>query len=332
MSADSFWTENTQASQAMASLTKLKNSLEAYQSLTQCCEDAQAILALIDENPQEAEALEAEAQHYIESFQTKVEALEIQALLSDKHDSYNCIFSLNSGAGGTDAQDWAQILLRLYTRWLDKKQFSYEIIDQTMGEEAGIKSVTLMVKGLFAFGLLKNEVGVHRLVRLSPFNANSKRQTSFAAVDVIPEIEQDFSDLDIDPKDLRIDTFRSSGAGGQHVNKTDSAVRITHIPTGTVAQSQHSRSQISNRETALSILKSRLLQRMILEHKDKLTELRGTVADNSWGNQIRSYVFHPYKLVKDLRSEHETSDLQGVLDGDIDTFIYKYMLHKRQMG
>ena len=330
MSEDSFWAQNAQTGPTMAKMTKLKNSLNAYTEVKKCSEDAQAIVSLMEENPESSEELEDEAWQYIQTFQKSVEALEIQSLLSDKHDTYNCIFSLNSGAGGTDAQDWAQILFRLYTRWFDKKKFTYEVIDQTMGEEAGLKSVTMMVKGPFAFGLLKNEVGVHRLVRLSPFNANSKRQTSFAAVDVIPEIDQDFLDFEIDPKELRVDTFRSSGAGGQHVNKTDSAVRITHIPTGTVAQSQHSRSQISNREVALSILKSRLLQRMIIEHKEKLTELRGTVADNSWGNQIRSYVFHPYKLVKDLRTEYETSDLQSVLDGEIDTFIYKHMIFRKQ--
>lgn len=258
-----------------------------------------------------------------------VDDLEIETLLSDKYDRSNCIFSLNAGAGGTDAQDWTQILLRMYGRWFDKKGFKSTLIEETPGDEAGIKSCTIVVKGPFAYGLLKNEIGIHRLVRLSPFNANNKRQTSFAAVDVIPEINKDI-DLQIDPKDLKIDTYRASGAGGQHVNKTDSAVRITHLPTGLTAQSQASRSQISNRETALNILKSRLLQQLEKEKKEHLNELRQDAKDIGWGNQIRSYVFHPYKLVKDLRTQHERTDLNKVLDGHIDDFINAFLRHTKK--
>jgi peptide chain release factor 2 len=299
--------------------------------LEKSSQDIQAYLDILNEHHDDD--LEKEVQTEYKGFKYKIDELEVQSLLSGPHDNLACFFSLNSGAGGTDAQDWTEILLRMYTRWFDAKGFTYEVVDHTPGDEAGLKSTTLLVKGELAYGLLKNEGGVHRLVRISPFNANGKRQTSFAAVDVVPDFEHENIELEIDPKDLRVDTFRSSGAGGQHVNKTDSAVRITHIPTGTVAQSQHSRSQISNRETALSILKGRLMQRMINEQKQQLSDLRGDVTDNAWGNQIRSYVFHPYKLVKDLRTNVEKTDLQAVLDGEVlDDFIQAQLLQNRQKG
>lgn len=256
-----------------------------------------------------------------EAFLIKVEDWEIRVMLSGKYDTAPCYFGINAGAGGTDAQDWAQLLFRMYVRWFEKKGYQYEILELMEGEEAGIKSATFSVSGEYAYGYLKNEAGVHRLVRLSPFNANSKRQTSFAAVDVTPKVDDGEIDIQIDPKDLKIDTYRSSGAGGQHVNKTDSAVRITHLPTGIVATSQASRSQIDNRETAMSLLKSRLQVVLERERKEKLQELRGNVTEIAWGNQIRSYVFHPYKLVKDLRTNYETSDVQAVMDGDLDPFI-----------
>lgn len=311
-------------------LVRQKSLLDDYQSLQRQCEDIETYFELLAEEKEPNPSLEAEAQSELDLMVKRVDSLETKSLLSGPHDTSSCFFSLNSGAGGTDAQDWAEILQRMYTRWFDLKEFTYEMMDMTGGDEAGIKSVTFLVKGPFAYGLLKNEIGVHRLVRISPFNANGKRQTSFAAVDVVPEFEPAQLDMEIDPKELRIDTFRSSGAGGQHVNKTDSAVRITHIPTGLVAQSQHSRSQISNRETALTILKSRLMARLISEHKQRLDELRGSVVDNAWGHQIRSYVFHPYKLVKDLRTDYERTDLQAVLDGDLDPFIHAHLLHQRK--
>ncbi len=280
---------------------------------------------MADEDP---EGVVPEMQAYLSRLQQAVDALEVRSYLSQKYDTQPCFFSLNAGAGGTDAQDWAEMLFRMYTRWMDRKGFHYEIIDQTMGDEAGMKSVTMSVKGDFAYGFLRNEIGVHRLVRISPFNANGKRQTSFAAVDVVPQLEQDLSALDIDPKELRIDTFRSGGAGGQHVNKTDSAVRVTHLPTGLVAQSQASRSQIANRETAMNLLKSRLLQLLESQHKDHISDLRGVEKDIAWGSQIRSYVFHPYKMVKDTRTGHETSDVPGVMDGDLDAFVLAHLKHK----
>lgn len=254
--------------------------------------------------------------------------METQTLLSGKHDASNCIFTLTAGAGGTDAQDWTELLYRMYSRWMEKKNFHVELVEQSFGDEAGLKAVTLVVKGLYAYGLLKNEIGIHRLVRLSPFNSNNKRQTSFAAVDVIPEITDSTQEIKFDPKELRIDTYRSSGAGGQHVNKTDSAVRVTHLPTGLVATSQNSRSQTANKETALGILKSRLLLLMESQEKEKLEDLRGVVKEIAWGHQIRSYVFHPYKLVKDLRTGVETSNVQQVMDGDLDQFIDANLRHR----
>ncbi len=232
----------------------------------------------------------------------------------------NCIFTINAGAGGTDAQDWADMLLRMYSRWFDIKEFKMELTEITAGDEAGVKSVTMMVSGPFCYGICKNEIGIHRLVRQSPFNANAKRQTSFAAIDVIPQFDDSFKNIDIESKDLRIDTYRASGAGGQHINKTDSAVRITHLPTGIVAQSQSQRSQTANKDTAMKILTARILSRLESEQKEKIDDLKGS-NDIAWGNQIRSYVFHPYKMVKDHRTNAETSNIQKVMDGDLDQFI-----------
>ena len=284
-------------------------------------DDIEVLTELIKEEGDSEENTQ-ELKGYLDRFISRIDVLEVRSYLSGKYDRYDCYFSLNSGAGGTDAQDWTEILLRMYTRWFDTRGFSYEIVDEMPGDEAGLKSVTVLVRGEFAYGFCKTEVGVHRLVRISPFNANGKRQTSFAAVDVVPEINQDYSDFHIDPKDLRVDTFRATGAGGQHINKTDSAVRVTHIPTGLVAQSQASRSQISNRETALNLLKARLIQLMETQHKQHIEDLRGIEKDIAWGNQIRNYVFHPYKLVKDTRTGVETTDLGAVMDGDLDPFVH----------
>jgi peptide chain release factor 2 len=270
----------------------------------------------------------SELNSYVDKITVEIDELEIKTLLSEKFDTFNCIFSINAGAGGTDAQDWAQILFRMYTRYFEIKNFAYEIVDSSLGEEAGLKSATIFVKADFAYGYLKAEAGVHRLVRMSPFNANGKRHTSFAAVDILPELNEDYKEIELDPTDLKIETFRSSGAGGQHVNKTESGVRITHIPTGLVAQSQNSRSQNGNKELALKILTSRLIKRLEEEHLEKIKDLSYSNKDIAWGNQIRSYVFHPYKLVKDLRTNYETSDLQKVMDGDLDPFIMAFLKMK----
>ena len=311
-------------------MNRLKNTVEEYKTTLKLGEEVEVFIDLIEEAGESTEVLE-EAQEYLNNFVSRVDSLEIQALLSQKYDTANCIFSINSGAGGTDAQDWAQILFRMYTRWMDHKKFQFEVVDQTLADEAGLKSVTVIVKGEYAYGYLKNEIGIHRLVRLSPFNANNKRHTSFAAVDVVPEISTDIDEIKLDPKDLRIDTYRSTGAGGQHVNKTDSAVRITHLPTGLVSQCQNSRSQIANRETALIILKSRILAVLEKEQKKYIDEIRGISKEIGWGSQIRSYVFHPYKLVKDLRTNLENTNLQAVMDGDLDGFIFANLRNKEKL-
>jgi peptide chain release factor 2 len=251
-------------------------------------------------------------------------AIEVDCLLSHKWDTFNCIFTINAGAGGTDAQDWAEMLLRMYTRWFALKSFKTDITELSPGDEAGIKSATLWVSGHHSYGLCKNEIGIHRLVRQSPFNANAKRQTSFAAVDVIPEFEKTDQDIQLNSADLRIDTYRASGAGGQHINKTDSAVRITHLPTGLVAQSQAQRSQTANKETAMKMLISRIVTQLEIQQKETINDLKSH-ADIAWGNQIRSYVFHPYKMVKDHRTNEETSHVQRVMDGDIDSFIESHL-------
>ncbi len=275
------------------------------------------------------ESLASDIHVYEEKIRLEYDALELQTLLSDTHDEGDVIFTINAGAGGTDAQDWAEMLLRMFVRWIEKKGFSYQIIDISEGEEAGIKSVTLEVRGDYAYGLMKSEHGIHRLVRLSPFNANNKRQTSFASVDVIPLIERS-TDVEINNDDIRIDTYRSSGAGGQHINKTDSAVRITHMPSGIVVQCQNQRSQIQNKEVAMRSLLSKLV---VLKEQENANALNGIAESNkeiSWGNQIRSYVFHPYTMVKDHRTRHEVGNVADVMDGALDGFMQAYLHFKRE--
>ena len=257
----------------------------------------------------------------------KVEKLELQTFLSGKYDKNNAIVTIHPGAGGTESQDWAEMLYRMYTRWASKSNYQVNEVDFLEGDEAGIKSVTFEVIGENAYGYLKGEMGVHRLVRISPFDSNSRRHTSFASVEVLPEITDDI-ELDINPDDLRVDTYRASGAGGQHVNKTSSAVRITHIPTNIVAQCQSERSQIQNRETAMKMLKSKLLDLKEKEQKEKIEDLKGVQRDIAWGSQIRSYVFCPYTLVKDHRTNYEVGNVQAVMDGDLDGFIESYLKMK----
>ena len=318
-----FWDSgenSTHIQTVFSELSRVKKEVERYQTTVESVQDLEICVTLLNDDPEDADLLE-EGRLIRTQLASHIEQLELNTLLSGKYDGHNCIFSIFAGAGGTDAQDWVQMLLTMYTRWFEKKGYKVEVLDETMGDEAGIKSVTLVVSGEYAYGYLKNENGVHRLVRLSPFNANNKRQTSFAAVDIVPKIDHDATDIDIDTKDLKIDTFRASGAGGQHVNKTDSAVRITHLPTKIVVTSQASRSQGDNKDSAMGVLKSKLLKLMEAAHKDHVNDLRGDISENAWGNQIRSYVFHPYKLVKDLRTNIETSNLQSVMDGDLDLFI-----------
>jgi peptide chain release factor 2 len=256
-----------------------------------------------------------------------VERLRIETLLNGQYDRNNAIFTVHSGAGGLEAQDWAEMLLRMYTRWSEKKGYVLSIIDMQRDYEAGIKSATMLVEGENAYGFLKSEKGVHRLVRISPFDAAGKRHTSFASVDVMPELDDDIK-VEIDEDDLKIDTFRSGGAGGQHVNKTDSAVRITHLPTGLIVQCQNERSQHSNKEMAMKMLTAKLLELMEQEHKDKIDDIKGEYREIAWGSQIRSYVFHPYSLVKDHRTGEETGNVSAVMDGELDNFINAYLKQK----
>ena len=255
--------------------------------------------------------------------------IDLQTFLGGSHDRNDVLFTINAGAGGTDAQDWAEMLLRMYIRWVEDKNFKYEIIDISEGDEAGIKSVTMIIYGNYAYGLLKSEHGIHRLVRLSPFNANNKRQTSFASVDVIPQIEESEA-VDLRPEDIRIDTYRASGAGGQHVNKTDSAVRITHIETNLVVQCQSQRSQTRNKDMAMKVLLSRLALLKEEQHREKSSLIAVANKEISWGNQIRSYVFHPYNMVKDHRTNYEEGNTQSVMDGKLDSFINNYLHFKKE--
>ncbi|MBA94664.1 MAG: peptide chain release factor 2 [Rickettsiales bacterium] len=329
---DSFWDNNKDAQTIFNSLSEKKKKLETITSIRTIEGDILAYYDLINTDPSLASdsELQTDYEKNIKIFVNQVADLENKSLLSGPYDTYNAYINFNAGAGGTDAQDWTEMLLRMYLRWCEKRQFKVDVLDKTSGDEAGIKSATCLVSGDLVYGYLKYEQGIHRLVRQSPFNANSKRQTSFAGIEVIPQIDTTVSTVTIDPKDLKVDTYRASGAGGQHVNKTDSAVRITHIPTGVVATSQASRSQASNKETALALLKSRLLIIMQEEKKQEVSQLKGEQKENAWGNQIRSYVLHPYKLVKDLRSNYETSDVQGVLDGDLDKFVESLLRIKKE--
>ncbi len=304
---------------------QLENEVGAYDSLASKLEEARLMIEMgADAESQgleeEAAELADEAEETLKSFDEEAEKLRIRTLLTEEYDDTNAILSIHAGAGGLDAQDWAEMLLRMYTRWCEAKGFSVKLLDLQRDTDGGIKSVTILVSGEFAYGYLKTERGVHRLVRISPFNAAAKRQTSFASVDVTPELPDDIK-VEIAPEDLRIDTYRSSGAGGQHVNKTDSAVRITHLPTNIVVTCQNERSQIQNKEYAMRVLYSKLLALARQEHLDKISELKGNYGQISWGNQIRSYVFQPYTMVKDHRTGAETAAVQNVMDGDLDMFI-----------
>ncbi len=302
----------------MTDKRRMEKQLGELEELETLLSDAREYVQMADEEGDDELADEAAA--CMESFREKAEAMRIRTLLTDEYDRNNAIISIHSGAGGLDAQDWAEMLLRMYTRWCEAKGYKLSLIDLQRDPEAGIKAAELVVEGEFAYGYLKTERGVHRLVRISPFNANAKRQTSFASVDITPELPEDIK-VEIDPEDLRIDTYRSSGAGGQHVNKTDSAVRITHLPTNIVVSCQNERSQIQNKEFAMRVLYSKLLALAKQEHKDRIDELKGNFGQISWGNQIRSYVLQPYTLVKDHRTNEEISNVQAVLDGELDPFI-----------
>ena len=322
MEAPGFWDNPDISNQKMKELKNLKSVVEQCEKLETQYED---ILTLIEMGYEENdESLVAEIRGELEEFISEFEELRLGTLLSGEYDKNDAILKLNAGAGGTESCDWCGMLYRMYTRWAERKGFSVEVLDYLDGDEAGIKSVTFQVNGENAYGYLKSEKGVHRLVRISPFNAQGKRQTSFVSLDVMPDIEADL-DVEIDEKDLRIDTYRSSGAGGQHINKTSSAIRITHIPTGTVVQCQNERSQFQNKDKAMQMLKAKLYLLKQEANVEKLSDIRGEVKDIGWGNQIRSYVLQPYTMVKDHRTDVETGNVDAVMDGSLDLFINGYL-------
>ncbi len=322
MNQSGFWNNTKQAKSIMKRISVLKIYLEKDDKLKEIKDDLETYDILLSEEFNQS--LFEEAEQNILSAKDIISKSEIQFLLNEDNDANDAILTIHPGAGGTESQDWAEMLLRMYKRWAEKNNFSFTIVDYQPGEEAGLKSVTVEVKGEFAYGYLKGESGVHRLVRISPFNAQGKRQTSFASVFIYPEIEDDI-DIEIKPEDIRIDTYRASGKGGQGVNTTDSAVRITHLPTKIIVQCQNERSQIKNRETAMKILKSRLYQHYQKEREKEKEKIESSKTDIGWGNQIRSYVFHPYQMVKDHRTNYETGNTSAVMDGAIDDFIYEFL-------
>ena len=315
-----FW-NNDNSKDILKELNNRKKILEEYEKINSMNED---ILMLIEFVEMGDTSYSEELEEKIIDTENEIQSFKIKLLLDEKYDMNDVILTINSGAGGTEACDWTEMLYRMYDRWSNHNGFKVEILDSTSGEEAGIKSITLNIKGHYAYGYLKGEKGVHRLVRISPFDSNGKRHTSFAAVNVVPEIDDDVS-IEIKSEDLKIDTYRASGAGGQHINTTDSAVRITHIPTNTVVTCQKERSQIKNRETAMKILKSKLFEMELEKREKEMEDLKGTDSKIEWGSQIRSYVFHPYKMVKDHRTKAEEGNVDKIMDGDINNFINEYL-------
>ena len=322
MEAPGFWDDPDISNQKMKELKNLKDIVDTINGLESQYEDIETLIEM--GNEEEDAQLAADIRQELDDFISKYEDIRISTLLSEEYDSDNAILKLNAGAGGTESCDWCSMLYRMYTRWAERKGFSVEVLDYLDGDEAGIKSVTFQVNGTNAYGYLKSEKGVHRLVRISPFNAQGKRQTSFVSLDVMPDIEEDV-DVEINDDDLRIDTYRSSGAGGQHINKTSSAIRITHIPTGIVVQCQNERSQFQNKDKAMQMLKAKLYMLKKEANAEKLSDIRGEVKEIGWGNQIRSYVMQPYTLVKDHRTNAETGNVDAVLDGALDPFINAYL-------
>lgn len=322
---EDFWNNLEYAQKVMKEKKTMESTLDSFNGLQKTLTDIEELMELAE--IEEDEGLAGEIEEMFARLKEDLEQMRIKTLLTGKYDNCGAIISIHAGTGGVDAMDWASMLLRMYTRWCDKKGYSVKMIDLQDDTEAGIKSATLMVEGENAYGYLKNEKGVHRLVRISPFNAAGKRQTSFAQLEVVPEVEEDLS-VEIDPEDLRIDTYRSSGAGGQHVNKTDSAIRITHLPTNIVVTCQNERSQHQNKDMAMKILMSKLAELKEEEHKENLKELKGDYSMNTWGSQIRSYVFQPYTMVKDHRTGAETANVNAVMDGDLDYFINEKLKYK----
>lgn len=322
MNDENFWNETQKANSILKDVKSLKSQISSFNELENKKDDMEVLVEMLGEEFISTEAQDTFCE--LLKLEKEVNKFTLETLLSGEYDSNNAILSIHPGAGGTESQDWAEMLLRMFVRFAEKRHFKIKTLEELSGDVAGIKSVTILIQGRNAYGYLKSEKGVHRLVRISPFDSNNRRHTSFASVDVEPEIKEDIN-LEINPSDLKIDTYRSGGAGGQHVNKTDSAVRITHIPTKIVVSCQNERSQFQNKETAMKILKGKLYKILMEEHKEKLDEIKGDYGQIAWGNQIRSYVFHPYSMVKDHRTKAETSNVSAVMDGDIDLFIDAYL-------
>lgn len=320
--AEGFWEDSKKSSEVLRCIKEIKVVIASFEKVYEIYENLEVSVELLEE--EQDNTLYEDVKSKVTELNLKLEKLEISSLLSGEYDNLNAIVTIHAGAGGTESQDWAEMLNRMYSRWCEKSGFEYVLYDMQEGEEAGIKSITFGVKGMYAYGYIKSEKGVHRLVRISPFDANKRRHTSFAAVDVMPEIEDNI-EIDIRPEDLDVGTYRASGAGGQHINKTDSAVRIKHIPTGIVVSCQTERSQIQNRETCMKMLKAKLYQYELDKSQERLKEIKGEVSENGWSSQIRSYVFCPYTMVKDHRTNAEVGNVQGVMDGDIDLFIDEYL-------
>ncbi len=325
MSSPDFWNDTQKAQKLSQERNRIEAQLNVFSSVEQKIEDSEILIEMAEEEGDEE--LLKEAEENLKEVEKELNDLEVKKVLSGEYDKNNAIVTIHAGAGGTESCDWAEMLMRMYLRWAEKKGFEVEILDLQENEEAGIKSATLLIKGPYAYGLLKSEHGTHRLVRISPFDANARRHTSFSGVIVVPEIDDEV-EVEIRDEDIRVDTYRASGAGGQHVNKTDSAVRITHIPTGIVVTCQSERSQIQNRQRAMKILKARLYELEMRKREEKLAEAKGEHKSIAWGNQIRSYVFQPYQMVKDHRTGVETSNVNAVMDGEIDQFIEAYLKQK----
>ncbi len=324
MAAD-FYQDMDAAGHVLQKIKGMRSKIARYEQLKETWEDLTTLVELaIEEND---ESVLDEVKKGYSKLQSDLESMKLETLLSGKYDKNNAILTLHAGAGGTEAQDWCEMLFRMYQHWAERRGYKTETLDYLAGEEAGIKSVTFLMEGLNAYGYAKSEKGVHRLVRISPFDSAARRHTSFASVEVMPEINDDIN-VQINPEDLRVDTYRSSGAGGQHINKTESAIRITHLPTGVVVTCQNERSQHKNRETAMKMLKSKLIEIAEREQKEKIEDLKGVQMEIGWGSQIRSYVFHPYSMVKDHRTGYEVGNIGAVMDGDLDGFVNAYLIAK----